>query len=64
LIEFSYSNNYHASIGMALYEALYGRKCRTPFCWQKIDKALTIGPELIKATMDKISVIQERVRAA
>jgi len=36
LIEFFYNNSYHASIGMALYEALYGRKCRTPLCWQKI----------------------------
>lgn len=30
LIEFSYNNSYHASIGMAPYEALYGRKCQTP----------------------------------
>jgi hypothetical protein len=30
LIEFSYNNSYHPSIGMAPYEALYGRKCRTP----------------------------------
>ena len=59
LIEFSYNNGYQASIGMAPYEALYGRKCRTPLCWQKIDKTLTIGPELIQATMDKIRVIQE-----
>jgi transposase InsO family protein len=33
LIEFSYNNSYHASIGMTPYEALYGRKCRTPLCW-------------------------------
>ncbi|MCI70769.1 retrotransposon protein, partial [Trifolium medium] len=36
LIEFSYNNSYHASIGMAPYEALYGRKCRTPLCWTKV----------------------------
>ena len=57
LIEFSYNNNYHASIGMAPYKALYGRKCRTLLCWQEIDEALTIGPELIQATMDKVKVI-------
>jgi len=45
LIKFSYNNSYHASIGMALYEALYGRRCRTPLCWQEIGDALTIGPE-------------------
>ena len=32
LIEFAYNNSYHASIEMAPYEALYGRKCRSPLC--------------------------------
>ena len=64
LIEFSYNNSYHASIGMAPYEALYGRKCRIPLCWQEIDEALTIGSELIQATTDKVRVIQERMKAA
>lgn len=31
LIEFAYNNSYHTSIGMAPYEALYGRKCRSPY---------------------------------
>ncbi|XP_055960308.1 uncharacterized protein LOC130015005 [Mercurialis annua] len=35
LIEFSYNNSYHASIEMAPYEALYGRKCRSPICWEE-----------------------------
>ena len=54
LIKLSYNNSYHASIGMTLHEALYGRKCRTPLYWQEIDEALTIGPELIQATTNKI----------
>lgn len=33
LVEFTYNNSFHASIGMALYEALYGRRCRTSLCW-------------------------------
>nr|GFA57720.1 putative reverse transcriptase domain-containing protein [Tanacetum cinerariifolium] len=33
LVEFSYNNNYHASIRAAPFEALYGRKCRSPVCW-------------------------------
>jgi len=33
LIEFSYNDSYHISIGMTPYEARYGRRCRTPFCW-------------------------------
>ena len=35
LVEFAYNNSYHSSIGMAPYDALYGRQCRTPVCWQK-----------------------------
>ena len=34
-MEFSYNNSYHASIEMAPYEAIYGRKCRTPLCWDE-----------------------------
>ncbi|GJW76666.1 putative reverse transcriptase domain-containing protein [Tanacetum coccineum] len=33
LAKFSYNNSYHASIKAAPYEALYGRKCRSPVCW-------------------------------
>ncbi|WOG95287.1 hypothetical protein DCAR_0414599 [Daucus carota subsp. sativus] len=36
LVEFSYNNSYHASIGMPPYEALYGRKCRSPICWDEV----------------------------
>jgi len=36
LVVFSYNNNYHSSIDMALYEALYGRHCRTPICWEEV----------------------------
>jgi len=47
-----------------LYEALYGRQCRTPMCWQEIDEALTIRPDLIQATAEKIRVFQELIRVA
>ena len=33
LVEFTYNNNFHANIGMAPYETLYGRRCRMPLCW-------------------------------
>ncbi|GKA46667.1 putative reverse transcriptase domain-containing protein [Tanacetum coccineum] len=36
LVEFSYNNSYHASIKAAPFEALYGRKCRSPVCWAKV----------------------------
>nr|GEV63265.1 hypothetical protein [Tanacetum cinerariifolium] len=36
LVEFSYNNSYHASIKVAPFEALYGRKCRSPVCWAEV----------------------------
>ena len=36
LVEFSYNNSYHASIKAAPFEALYGRKCRAPLCWEEV----------------------------
>ena len=47
LVEFSYNNSYHSSIGMAPFEALYGRKCRTPLCWFESGESLLIGPEML-----------------
>ncbi|XP_056688567.1 uncharacterized protein [Spinacia oleracea] len=64
MVEFSYNNSYQATIGMAPYEALYGRKCRTPLCWSDIDEARVTGPELFQETTDKIRLIQSRMKAA
>ena len=36
LVEFAYNNSYHNSIEMTPYEALYGRKYRSPLCWDEI----------------------------
>ncbi|KAJ9567039.1 hypothetical protein OSB04_003005 [Centaurea solstitialis] len=64
LVEFSYNNSYHSTIGMAPYEALYGRKCRTPLCWRETGEKILAGPELIQITHDKIQIIRERMKAA
>nr|GEX51763.1 hypothetical protein [Tanacetum cinerariifolium] len=50
LIEFSYNNSYHASINAALFEALYGRKCRLPICWAEVGDIQLTGPEIIHET--------------
>ncbi|GKE20779.1 putative reverse transcriptase domain-containing protein [Tanacetum coccineum] len=58
LVEFSYNNSYHAIIKAAPYEALYGRKCRSPVCWAKVGEAQLTGPELIQETTEKIKLIR------
>ncbi|GKF39739.1 putative reverse transcriptase domain-containing protein [Tanacetum coccineum] len=64
LAEFSYNNSYHASIKAAPYEALYGRKCRSPMCWAEVGEAQLTGPELIQETTEKIVLIKQRIEAA
>ena len=64
LVEFANNNNYQASIGMTLYEVLYGRKCRTPVCWDKVAERKMDDIELIETTSKKIKIIRERLKAA
>ena len=63
LMEFSYNNSYQSSIGMTPYEALYGRKCRTPVCWTELNEHKVIGPNLVKETEEKVRIIQQRLKA-
>ncbi|EOY21236.1 Uncharacterized protein TCM_012637 [Theobroma cacao] len=58
LVEFAYNNSFQSSIGMAPYKALYGRKCRTPLCWDEVDERKLVNVELIDLTNDKIKVIR------
>ncbi|GJS85279.1 putative reverse transcriptase domain-containing protein [Tanacetum coccineum] len=64
LVEFSYNNNYHASIKVAPYEALYGWKCRSPICWCEVEDSQLTGPELIHETTEKIIQIKNRLLTA
>ncbi|XP_073159031.1 uncharacterized protein [Henckelia pumila] len=64
LVEFSYNNSYHASIKMAPFEALYGRKCRSPLFWDDLSEVPVTGPDMIRDMSDKIKLIQSRMRAA
>ncbi|GKE30502.1 putative reverse transcriptase domain-containing protein [Tanacetum coccineum] len=47
LVEFSYKNSYHASIKATPFEALYGRKCRSPVCWAEVGEVQLTGPEIV-----------------
>ena len=49
---------------MALYEALYGRPCRSPICWTEVGDSSITGPDLIRDTSEKVGMIQKRLLTA
>ncbi|GJZ30402.1 putative reverse transcriptase domain-containing protein [Tanacetum coccineum] len=64
LVEFSYNNSYHSSVRCAPFEALYGRKCRSPILWGEVREGQLIGPEIVQETTEKISQIKDRLKTA
>ena len=64
LMEFAYNNSYQSSIGMAPYEALYGRKCRTPVCWTDLNEYKVIGPDIVKEIKEKVRIIHQKLKTA
>ena len=64
LIEFAYNYSYHSSIEMAPFKALYGRKCRSPICWNEVGERKLLGPKLVQLTTEKIQLIRERLLAS
>jgi hypothetical protein len=63
-VEFSYNNSYQASLKMSPFEALYGRKCRTPLYWDQTGERQFFGPELIQEAEKQVHIIQENLRVA
>ncbi|GJZ28940.1 putative reverse transcriptase domain-containing protein [Tanacetum coccineum] len=63
-LEFSYNNSYHTSIKAAPFEALYGRKCRSPVCWAEVGDAQLTSPEIVHETTEKIIQITKHIQAA
>ena len=64
LVEFSYNNGYQASRRKAPYEALYGRPCRSPLGWTKVEESSITGPGLIRDTLEKVSLVRWRLLTA
>jgi hypothetical protein len=62
--EFSYNNSYQASLQMAPFEALYGRKCRTPLNWSETGESQIFGPDIIKEAEEQVQLIRNRLKAA
>jgi hypothetical protein len=64
LAEFSYNNSYQASLKMASFDALYGRRCRTPLNWSETVERTLFGPDLVKGAEEKVQVIRENLKMA
>ena len=64
LVEFAYNNSYHSSIKMAPFEALYGRRCRTPLCWNDSSDRLRLGPDYIRQSTEFVRQIRDRMKEA
>ena len=60
---FAYNNSYHSSIGMAPYEAVYGRQCSTPLCWSEFGVRRLIGPEKIDLIRERLNTAQRRQKS-
>ncbi|GAU33554.1 hypothetical protein TSUD_143470, partial [Trifolium subterraneum] len=56
--------SFHSSIGMAPFEALYGRRCRTPLCWYESGETVVLGPDIVQETTEKIRMIREKMKAS
>ena len=61
-MEFAYNNNYQASIEMAPFEELYGRKFRTLVCWDEVGERRLVGPELVQITSEKVKVVRDKLK--
>ena len=64
LAEFAYNNSYQATIQMAPFEALYGRRCRSPLHWDEVGERPLLGPDMVQEANDNIQVIKQRMKVA
>jgi hypothetical protein len=64
LAEFSYNNSYQSSLQMAPFEALYGRRCRTPLSWCETGERKIFRPDLVTEAENKVQLIQANLKAA
>ena len=64
MTEFAYNNSFQSTIGMAPFEALYGRPCRSPSCWLDNKDPVLVGPELIEESVRIVDLIRKRMKEA
>ncbi|KAL0546388.1 hypothetical protein IC582_016296 [Cucumis melo] len=61
-MEFAYNNSFQATIGMAPFEALYGKCCRSPVSWDEVGEQRLMDPELVQSTNEAIQKIRSRMQ--
>jgi len=64
LVEFAYNNGYHASLKMSPFEALHGRRCRTPVSWDNPVDRVIVGPEMLKDMEEQVVNIRQNLKIA
>ncbi|WVZ97229.1 hypothetical protein U9M48_042779 [Paspalum notatum var. saurae] len=62
--EFSYNNSYQVSLKKSPFEALYGKRCRTPLFWNQTGEKQVFGPDIIQDAEQQLRIIQENLRVA
>ena len=60
--EFSYNNSYQKSLKMAHFEALYGRKCRTPLFWNQTGESQVFGPDVLRDVEEQVWMIRDNLK--
>ncbi|KAI5347763.1 hypothetical protein L3X38_000650 [Prunus dulcis] len=63
-MEFAYNNSYQASIKMSLFDALYGKQCRTPFYWDEVGESRLDVTDDVERTKKQVKIIRERLKTA
>ncbi|WVZ58585.1 LOW QUALITY PROTEIN: hypothetical protein U9M48_008843 [Paspalum notatum var. saurae] len=64
LAEFAYNNSYQKSLEMAPFEALYGKRCRTPLNWSEPGERVTFGPDLVTQAEAQVKMIHNNLKRA
>ena len=62
--KFSYNNSYQASLKMSPFEALYGRKCRTPLFWNRTGESQVFGPDILWEAERQVQQIRDTLKVA
>jgi hypothetical protein len=63
LVEFSYNNNYQASLKIVPFEALYGRRCKSPLSWSQAGEIEIFGHDSVIEAKEKVRVIKKNLEA-